>query len=120
MTPAEKANLGLVQDIREEYGGTKKVAVVSGGARRKVADDKNSNQPSVKSVERVGDDVGRARGSNICNFCLGVCCSAMRHLINVLVEIGEVKPNQKVCLVHINEVLNLLLRIIWTPLNVYV
>ena len=85
-----------MQDIREEYGGTKKVAVVSGGARRKVAANK-SDQPSDKYVERVGDDVGRKRGVDVCNFCLGVCCSAMRHLINVLVEFGEVKPNLKVC-----------------------
>ena len=104
----------MVQDIREEYGGTKKVAVVSGGARRKVAADKNSNQPSVKYVERVGDDVGRARGSNVCNFGLGVCCSAMRHLINVVVEFGEVKPNKKVCLMCASGILNLLLRIIRT------
>ena len=109
-----------MQDIRKEYGGKRKVAVVSGGARRKVPANNKSNQPSDKYMERVGDDVGRKRGADVCNFCLGVCCSAMRHLINVLVEFGEVKPNQKVCLVYISEVLNLLLRIIGTPLNVYV
>ena len=67
-----------MQDIREEYGGTKKVAVVSGGARKKVANDDKYNHPSDKFVERVGDDVGKERGLNVCSFCLGVCCSVKR------------------------------------------
>ena len=33
LTPVEKASVGLVQDIREEYGGSGKVW---GGARKKV------------------------------------------------------------------------------------
>ena len=33
LTPSEKASLGLVQDIREEYGGAGKVC---GGARKKI------------------------------------------------------------------------------------
>ena len=85
------------QDIRQEYGGTKKkVAVVSGHARGKVAAIKSDQSPT-KYVERAGDDVGRKRGSDVCNFCLGVCCSVMRHLINVLLKCGKVKPNLKVC-----------------------
>ena len=40
----------MVQDIRQEYSGTKKkVAVVSGGAREKVVANK-SDQPSTKYV----------------------------------------------------------------------
>ena len=87
----------MVPDIRQDYGGTKKkVAIVSGGARGKVAANKSDQSPT-KYVERAGDDVGRKRGSDVCNFCLGVCCSAMRHLISVLMEFGKVKPNLKVC-----------------------
>ena len=36
LTPIEKASVGLVQDIREEYGGSGKVVANSGGARKKV------------------------------------------------------------------------------------
>ena len=43
-----------MQDIREEYGGTKKVAVVSGGARKKVAVDDKYNHPSGKFVMMWG------------------------------------------------------------------
>ena len=106
-----------MQDIREEYGGTKKVAVVSGGARKKVAVDDKYNHPSGKFVERVGDDVGKERGPSVCGFCGGVCCSAMRYLINVLVDFGEVEPKLKVCLVYTSDILNLLLRTIRMLLN---
>ena len=36
LTPIEKASMGLVQDIREEYGGSGKAVASSGGARKKV------------------------------------------------------------------------------------
>ena len=36
LTPIEKASMGLVQDIREEYGGSGKLVANSGGARKKV------------------------------------------------------------------------------------
>ena len=58
-------------------------------------------------MKLVDDKEMRARGADVCTFCLGVCCSSMRYLINVLVEYGEVRPTEKVCCVCIGEVLNL-------------
>ena len=87
MTPAERATLGLARDIREDGGAKKKVAVV----------DKYSHPPG-KFVERPGDNIGKARGASVCEFCRGVCCSPMRYLICSLVDMGELKPDLKVCL----------------------
>ena len=111
---ADNSNQPSDRSVVMDGSGVGEVPAVSGGGRREVAADNNSNQPSNRSVGRLGENVGRARGSNVCTFCLGVCCSLMRDLINMLVEFGEVKPNQKVCLVFINEVLNLMFRAIRT------
>ena len=95
MTPAEREKLGLARDIREDGGAKKKVAVVD-----------KYNHPPGKFVERPGDNVGKARGPNVCGFCAGVCSSAMRYLISSLVDFGELEPKLKVCLVYVCGILN--------------
>ena len=91
MTPAERAKLGCVRDIRdlEREGGVikKKVAVVD-----------KYNHPPGKFDENPRDNIGSARGRDVCEHCRGVCCSAMRHLVYSLVDMGELKPDLKVCL----------------------
>ena len=77
-----------MRDIGEEGGAKKKVAVVD-----------KYNHPPGKFEEKPSDRIGTARGLEVCEYCRGVCCSAMRHLICRLVKMGELRPNLKVCLV---------------------
>ena len=77
-----------IRDLEREGGAIKKkVAVVD-----------KYNHPLGKFVERPGDNIGKARGPSVCEYCQGVCCLAMRHLICSLVDMGELKPDLKVCL----------------------
>ena len=98
------------RSVKMGGGGVGEEPSVSGDGGMEVAVDNNSNQPSNR-LGRLCENVGKARGSSVCTYCLGVCCSSMQDLINVLVEFGEAKPNQKVCLVLINDVLNLCLEL---------
>ena len=50
------------RDIRKEYGGSGKVAIASGGTRRKVA--ANFNQPTNKSSEIVCDGARKVAGAS--------------------------------------------------------
>ena len=38
-------------------------------------------------------------GGSHCKVCHGRCCSLVKDLINVLVEYGEIEPNEEVCIV---------------------
>ena len=40
-------------------------------------------------------------GESRCKVCHGRCCSLVKDLINVLVEYGEVEPNEEVCVVFV-------------------
>ena len=40
-------------------------------------------------------------GESRCKVCHGCCCSLVKDLINVLVEYGEVEPNEEVCIVFV-------------------
>ena len=33
-----------------------------------------------------------------CSVCRGCCCALVKDLINVLVEYGEIEPNEEVCI----------------------
>ena len=57
--------------------------------------EKESVEKENESVKLVDDDELRARGAEICTFCLGVCCASMRYLLNVLVDYGEVRPTEQ-------------------------
>ena len=101
MTPAERSKLGLARDVREDGGAKKKVAIVD-----------KYNYPPGKFVERPGDNIGKARGRDVCGFCGRVCCSSMHYLICSLMDFGELEPNLWVCLVYLCEILNFVFRTI--------
>ena len=42
------------------------------------------------------DNVERERGKHICVVCNGTCCGATKNLIRCLVDMGEIKPTEKV------------------------
>ena len=37
-------------------------------------------------------------GESRCKVCHGHCCALVKDLINVLVEYGEIEPNEEVCI----------------------
>ena len=99
-------------------GGVRGESSVNGDGEGEVSADDNSNLPSNK-LGRLCENVGKGRGSGVCTYCLGVCCSSMRDLINVLVEFGEAKPSQKVYLVFINIMLTVVFRVIGTQYSAF-
>ena len=80
---------GCVGDVRD--------LVRSGGAIKKnmVGVDKY-NHPPGKFEEKPHHRIGKERGADVCDHCLGTCCAAMCYLICSLVDIGELKPDLKV------------------------
>ena len=60
-----------------------------GAIKKKVAVVDKYNHPPGKFEEKPRDRIGTARGLEVCEYCRGVCCSAMCHLICTLVEMGE-------------------------------
>ena len=81
-------------------GSVRGESSASGDGEGEISADDNFNYP-LNRLGRLCENVGKARGPDVCTYCLDVFCGSMRDLIHVLIDFGEAEPSQKVCLVFV-------------------